>query len=100
MKMPRGGEPKLLAGRSSPCGAARGKRDDSITSGSCKRPEGRGALAHGRANVLSLSRARPPRAGSATRSVAQNEARKRRASERPRVGCCEELRGAPAGEEL
>src|SRR5437867_441714 len=46
-------------------------------------------------NVLSLSRARPSRSGSATRSVAPNEARKRRASERPRVGCCEELAGAP-----
>ena len=34
-------------------------------------------------------------AGRATRSVAQNEARKRRASERPRVGCCEELAGRP-----
>src|SRR5437588_3722486 len=45
----------------------------------------------GTANVLSLSRARPSRSGSATRSVAQNEARKRRASERQRVGCCEEL---------
>src|SRR5438067_7958354 len=45
----------------------------------------------GRANVLSLSRSRPSHSGSATRSVARNEARKRRASERPRVGCCEEL---------
>src|SRR5438874_9773678 len=45
-------------------------------------------------NVLSLSRSRPSHSGSATRSVAQNEARKRRASERPRVGCCEELGGA------
>ena len=31
--------------------------------------------------------------GSRRVSVAQNEARKRRASERPRVGCCEELAG-------
>src|SRR5947208_2195782 len=46
-----------------------------------------------RPNVLSLSRSRPPNPGSATRSVEQNEARKRRASERPRVGCCEELGG-------
>src|SRR5437016_5169249 len=38
-----------------------------------------------------LTRARPLRAGSATRSVALCEPRKRRASERPRVGCCEEL---------
>ena len=51
----------------------------------------RGAYGARRANVLSLSRARPSRSGSATRSVAQNEARKRRANERPRVGCCEEL---------
>src|SRR5947207_11724543 len=29
--------------------------------------------------------------GSRRVSVAQNEARKRRANERPRVGCCEEL---------
>src|SRR5436190_17788514 len=48
----------------------------------------------GPANVLSLSRARPSLPSSATRSVAQNEARKRRASERPRVGCCEELASA------
>src|SRR5881394_618491 len=48
-----------------------------------------------RPNVLSLSRHVPSRSGSATRSVAQNEARKRRASERPRVGCCEELGGGP-----
>ena len=53
----------------------------------------RGAYGARRANVLSLSRTRPSPSGSATRSVAQNEARKRRASERPRVGCCEELAG-------
>src|SRR5438128_1994246 len=46
------------------------------------------------ANVLSLSRHVPSLSGSATRSVAQNEARKRRASERHVVGCCEELAGA------
>src|SRR5438552_2776399 len=46
-------------------------------------------------NVLSLSRSRPSHSGSATRSAAQNEARKRRANERPRVGCCEELGFAP-----
>src|SRR5436309_16062485 len=45
------------------------------------------------ANVLSLSRHVPSHSGSATRSVAQNEARKRRASERHVVGCCEELGG-------
>jgi hypothetical protein len=45
------------------------------------------------ANVLSLSRSRPSHDGRATRSVARNEARKRRANERPRVGCCEELAG-------
>ena len=38
-----------------------------------------------------LTRARPLRAGSATQSVALYEPRKRRASERPHVGCCEEL---------
>src|SRR5438132_7526331 len=38
-----------------------------------------------------LTRAQPLRAGSATQSVALCEPRKRRASERPRVGCCEEL---------
>src|SRR5437588_11488403 len=38
-----------------------------------------------------LTRARPLRAGSATQSVAPCEPRKRRANERPRVGCCEEL---------
>src|SRR5436309_11175245 len=43
------------------------------------------------ANVLSLSRHVPSLSGSATRSVAQNEARKRRASQRHVVGCCEEL---------
>src|SRR5206468_3792444 len=45
------------------------------------------------ADVLSLSRHVPSLADSATRSVAQNEARKRRASERHVVGCCEELAG-------
>src|SRR5882724_10005563 len=44
-----------------------------------------------RANVLSLSRHVPSLSGSATRRVAQNEARKRRADERHVVGCCEEL---------
>src|SRR5436853_7059691 len=44
-----------------------------------------------RANVLSLSRHVPSLSGSATRRVAQNEARKRRANERHVVGCCEEL---------
>src|SRR5262245_51526229 len=44
-------------------------------------------------NVLSLSRSRPSPAGSATQRVALAEPRKRRASERPRVGCCEELGG-------
>ena len=38
---------------------------------------------------------RPFARGRATRSVAQNEARKRRASERPHVGCCEELASCP-----
>src|SRR5436189_2735324 len=48
-----------------------------------------------RPNVLSLSRHVPSLSGSATRRVAQNEARKRRANERHVVGCCEELcRGA------
>ena len=51
----------------------------------------------GLANVLSLSRTRPSRSGSATRSVAQNEARKRRATERHVVGCCEELGGLVLG---
>src|SRR5437764_9528132 len=46
-----------------------------------------------RPNVLSLSRHVPSLSGSATRSVAQNEARKRRANERHVVGCCEELAG-------
>jgi hypothetical protein len=45
-------------------------------------------------NVLSLSRSRPPVSHRATRSVARSEARKRRANERPRVGCCEELAGS------
>src|SRR5437016_2429657 len=40
---------------------------------------------------LELTRARPLRAGSATCSVALCEPRKRRATERPRVGCCDEL---------
>src|SRR5436305_15148647 len=47
----------------------------------------------GPANVLSLGRHVPSHSGSATRSVAQNEARKRRANERHVVGCCEELGG-------
>ena len=38
-----------------------------------------------------LTRARPLRAGSATQRVALCEPRKRRANERPGVGCCEEL---------
>src|SRR5882724_6959270 len=50
-----------------------------------------------RANVLSLSRHVPSLCGSATRRVAQNEARKRRASERHVVGCCEELGGVIYG---
>jgi len=50
-----------------------------------------------RHNVLSLSRHVPSLSGSATRSVAQSEARKRRASERHVVGCCEELGRAVAG---
>src|SRR5438105_4343097 len=45
----------------------------------------------GRPNVLSLSRHVPSLSGGATRSVAPSEARKRRASERHVVGCCEEL---------
>src|SRR5436305_15090102 len=49
----------------------------------------------GPANVLSLSRHVPSHSGSATRSVAQNEARKRRANERHVVGCCDELGGSP-----
>ncbi len=44
-----------------------------------------------RPNVLSLSRRVPLLSGSATRSVALNEARKRRAKLRHVVGCCEEL---------
>src|SRR5437870_7434430 len=43
------------------------------------------------ANGLSLSRHVPSLSGSATRRVAQNEARKRRANVRHVVGCCEEL---------
>ena len=54
----------------------------------------RGAYGARRANVRPLTRAWPVRSDSAARSVAQSEARKRRASERPRVGCCEELGGA------
>jgi hypothetical protein len=46
---------------------------------------------NGRANVLWLSRAVPSHPGSAARSAAQNEARKRRASVRHRVGSCQEL---------
>src|SRR5262245_25478702 len=46
-----------------------------------------------RAISLQSSRARPSARGCATRSVAQNEARKRRASERARVGCDCELDG-------
>src|SRR5438552_3682670 len=45
----------------------------------------------GRPNVLSLSRHVPSLPGGAMRSVAPNEARKRRASEWHVVGCCEEL---------
>ena len=52
------------------------------------------AVSPGPANVLSLSRHVPSHPAGATRSVAQNEARKRRANERPRVGCCEELAAA------
>src|SRR5438067_1301590 len=44
-----------------------------------------------RPNVLSLSRHVPSLSGGAARSVAPHEARKRRASERHVVGCCEEL---------
>src|SRR5262249_51556225 len=50
-----------------------------------------------RPNVLPLTRARPVRSGNATRSVAMSEPRKRRASERPRIGCCGELGGGAAG---
>lgn len=53
------GEPKLLAGRSSPCGAARGKRDDTLNCASREKAEGRGALVRGRANVLLLCRDAP-----------------------------------------
>ena len=48
-------------------------------------------LEHGRANVLPFTRARPLRAGGATQRVALGEPRKRRASQRPRVGCYGEL---------
>src|SRR5262245_15236481 len=44
-----------------------------------------------RLTTLWFSRARPVRSGSATRSVAMSEPRKRRASERPRIGCDQEL---------
>ena len=44
-----------------------------------------------RPNGRPLSRARSPARGRAMRSVARNEARKRRTSERARVGCCGEL---------
>ena len=47
----------------------------------------------GAPNVLLLTRARPVRSGSATHSVARTEPRKRRASERPRIGCCGEFGG-------
>src|SRR5437667_2472179 len=46
-----------------------------------------------RANVLPLSRVRPFARGCATQRVAPSEPRKRRASERPHVGSCEELGG-------
>src|SRR4051794_27573757 len=60
------------------------------SAGDC--PAGRVSIAARRpANVLSLSRHVPSHPGGATRSVAQSEARKRRASERHVVGCCEEL---------
>src|SRR5262245_42082901 len=42
-------------------------------------------------NGLMLSRVAAPPSGSATQSVAQNEARKRRANERRYVGSCNEL---------
>jgi hypothetical protein len=42
-----------------------------------------------------LSRARPVRSGGATQRVALSEPRKRRASERPRIGSCVELAGRP-----
>ena len=51
-------------------------------------------LEHGRANVLPFTRARPLRAGGATQRVAPSEPRKRRASQRPRVGCYGELAAA------
>src|SRR5436190_14756126 len=63
-----------------------GEKNGSVGQGKCDRQ-----LA--RPNVLSLSRHVPLLSGSATRSVAQSEARKRRANERHVVGCCEELAG-------
>jgi len=48
------------------------------------------------ANVLPFTRARPLRAGGATRRVALEEPRKRRARQRPRVGCYGELAGVVA----
>jgi len=42
-------------------------------------------------NGLMLSRGAAPHSSSATRSVAQNKARKRRANERRYVGSCNEL---------
>ena len=45
------------------------------------------------ANGLMLSRVAAPPSGSATHSVAQNERRKPRASERRYVGSCNELAG-------
>ena len=47
----------------------------------------------GRPNILPLTRARPVRSGSATHSAARTEPRRRRASQRPRIGCCGELGG-------
>ncbi len=56
----------------------------------------RDGIRYGRApNVLMLSRVAAPRSSSATRRVARNEARKRRASERRYVGSCMELGTGP-----
>jgi DNA-directed RNA polymerase subunit RPC12/RpoP len=54
-----------------------------------------GADVSGPPNGLMLSRVAAPPSGRATRSVAQSEARKRRANERRYVGSCNELGGAP-----
>src|SRR5438034_6557033 len=54
---------------------------------------GESTSSFGRANVLSLRRTRPPRAARLPPEPAKREARKRRANERPRVACCEELAG-------